>query len=167
MPRRFLAGLVLLSAALACGGDPVRPPEASYSLSIHAGSAQQGPAGSIVAQPLQVTVTDVAKQPVQGVVVRFRVVTGGGSLTDTIGVTGLGGIALTFARLGPTVGPQRFEAFMLRAPKTKITFDITATPGATLTRLEPASVAAGLRCRSDENRRWPTSIEPAAGSMRR
>jgi hypothetical protein len=143
MPRRFIARLLLLSAAIGCGGDPVRPPEASYSLSIHAGSAQQGPAGSILAQPLQVTVTDVANQPVQGVIVRFRAVTGGGTLTDTIGVTGLGGIAMTFARLGPTVGPQRFEAFMLRAPTTKITFDITATPAATLLRLEPAEVAAG------------------------
>ena len=119
------------------------PPEASYSIAIHGGAVQQGPAGSILEQPLQVTVTDVANQPVQGVVVRFRVVDGGGALTDTIGVTGLGGIALTFARLGAVVGPQRFEAVIARAPKTKVAFDVNATAGATLVRLEPASIKAG------------------------
>jgi hypothetical protein len=129
--------------ALACGGDPASPPEASYTIAIRAGSVQEGPAGSILAQPLQVTVADVASQPVQGVVVRFRPVSGGGSLTDTIGVTGMGGIALSFARLGPTVGPQRFEAYMARAPKTKVVFEITATAGAALTRIEPAPVEAG------------------------
>jgi hypothetical protein len=143
MPRRHLAGLVLLSTTFACGGDPVSPPEASYTIAIHGGSAQQGPAGSILEQPLQVTVSNVAGQPVQGVVVRFRAVQGGGSPSDTIGVTGLGGIALTFARLGATVGPQLFEAYMQRAPKTRVTFDVAATPGATLIRVEPTSVAAG------------------------
>jgi hypothetical protein len=142
MPRRFFVRLVFL-APLACGGDPVAPPEASYTIAIHGGSPQQGPAGSILEQPLQVTVSNVANQPVQGVVVRFREVTGGGTLTDTIGVTGLGGIALTHARLGAEVGPQRYEAFMLRAPDMRVTFELDATPGATLTRIEPASVRAG------------------------
>src|SRR5687767_5306151 len=143
MPRRSSVRLLLFVVPLACGGDPASPPEASYTIAIHAGSVQQGPAGSILAQPLQVTVADVANQPVQGVVVRFRSLSGGGSLTDTIGVTGTGGIALTFARLGPTVGPQRFEAFMARASGTKVVFEITATEGATLTRVEPATVEAG------------------------
>ncbi len=143
MLRRFFARLLPLSFAAACGGDPASPPEASYSIAIHGGSAQQGPAGSILEQPLQVTVTDVANQPVQGVIVRFRVVAGGGSLTDTIGVTGLGGIALTFARLGGAVGPHRYDALISRAPQTKVTFEVNATPGATLVRLEPASVKAG------------------------
>src|SRR5688500_14529725 len=71
MPRRFFVRLVFL-APLACGGDPVAPPEASYTIAIHGGSPQQGPAGSILEQPLQVTVSNVANQPVQGVVVRFR-----------------------------------------------------------------------------------------------
>ena len=143
MPRRFLVRLVLLSVALACSGDPASPPEASYTIAIRGGSAQQGRAGSILELPLQVTVTDVANQPVRGVVVRFRPVTGGGSVTDSIGLTGFGGIALTFARLGVTVGPQSFEAYLLRAPQVKVTFDVGATPAATLDRLEPASVKAG------------------------
>ena len=143
MPRRPLVRLVVLSVALACGGDPASPPEASYTIAIHGGSDQQGPAGSILEQPLQVTVSDVASQPVQGVVVRFRSVAGGGTLTDTIGVTGLGGIALTYARVGATVGPNQFEAFMLRAPEQRVTFEVDATPGATLVQVVPSTVAAG------------------------
>ena len=143
MSRQFVAWLLLITITTACGSDPVSPPEASYTISIHGGSDQQGPAGSILDQPLQVTVTDVANQPVQGVIVRFRAVSGGGSVTDTTGVTGLGGIALTFARLGTTVGPHQYEAFMVRASQKRVTFEVDATPGATLVRLEPASVEAG------------------------
>ena len=143
MTRQLIGRTILLTALIACGGDPISPPEASYTIAIHGGSDQQGPAGSILDQPLQVTVTDVANQPVQGVLVRFRAVSGGGSLTDTTGVTGIGGIALTYARLGSAVGPHAYEAFMVRAPAKRVTFEVDATPGATLVRLEPASVAAG------------------------
>ena len=137
--HRVASGLLLLSAALGCGSDPVAPPEASYTISIHGGADQQGPAGSILDEPLQVTVVDVANQPVQGVVVRFRVLSGGGSLTDSIGVTGTGGIALTFARVGSMTGPQQFEAAIRRVPTRKVTFDATASDPARLVRLGPGS----------------------------
>ena len=140
--RRVLSCVVALATILGCGSDPVAPPEASYTIAIHGGGDQQGPAGSILDEPLQVTVVDVANQPVQGVVVRFRVLSGGGSLTDSIGVTGPGGIAITYARVGGTVGPQLYEAAIRRAPNRKVTFEATATEPARITRLSSGSSAA-------------------------
>ncbi len=136
---RVVSYLIALAAVAACGSDPVAPPEASYTISVHGGSDQQGPAGSILDEPLQVTVVDVANQPVQGVVVRFRVLGGGGSLTDSIGVTGPGGVALTFARVGAAVGPQQFEAALRRAPARRVTFEATATDPARLIRISAGS----------------------------
>ena len=142
--HRSVLCLVLLAAASACGRDPVAPPEASYTISIHGGSDQQGPAGSVLNEPLQVTVVDVANQPVRGVIVRFRVLGGGGSLTDSIGVTGTGGVALTYARVGSSVGPQLYEAALRRAPKRKVEFEATASEPARLVRIEAGStIVAG------------------------
>jgi hypothetical protein len=143
MLRRSRASILLIAATVACSGDPASPPEASYTIAIHGGADQQGPAGSIAQQPLQVTVADVSNDPVQGVVVRFRAVSGGGGVTDSIGVTGLGGIALTFARLGGATGPQLYEASLLNAPSKSVTFELNATAAATLTRVDPATVKAG------------------------
>ncbi len=143
MLLRSFAPVLLIAAAVACSSDPASPPEASYTISIHGGADQQGPAGSIAQQPLQVTVANVTNQPVQGVVVSFRAVGGGGGVTDTVGVTGLGGIALTFARLGGSPGPQLYEAFLRKAPTRKVTFELNATAPATLTRVDPATVKAG------------------------
>jgi hypothetical protein len=142
--HRLISCLAVLTVTAACGSDPVVPPEASYTIAIHGGSDQQGPAGSILDEPLQVTVVNVANEPVQGVVVRFRVLNGGGSLTDSIGVTGPGGIALTFARVGSVIGPQEFEAALRRAPEHKVTFDATASEPARLISVGTgATVVAG------------------------
>ena len=142
MRRRSTIGLIAISTLAGCSGDPVAPPEASYTISVRSGSAQQGPAGSVLLQPLQVTVVDVANQPVRGVVVRFRALNGG-SLTDTIGVTALGGIAEASARLGATQGEQRFQAFLSRAPQKLVEFSVTATAGAVLTAVEPNAFEPG------------------------
>jgi hypothetical protein len=141
MSARKLASVVLLVAA--CSGDPNEPPEATYSISILAGDGQQGPAGSVLAQPLRVTVTNSANEPVQGVVVGFDALEGDGSLLDTIGVTGLGGVASTFARLGDAAGPHRYSAFLVRATDKVTVFAASATPPAVLTSVTPGTIAAG------------------------
>ena len=141
MSARKLPALLFVLAA--CSGDPNEPPEASYSISIVAGSSQQGPAGSVLPQPLQVVVRNSANEPVQGVVVGFDALEGGGSLLDTIGVTGLGGVATTLARLGPAVGPHRFSAFLVRATDKVTVFEASATPPAVLTTVTPGTFAAG------------------------
>ena len=140
--RRVLSCTLVLSLVLGCGSDPVAPPEASYTIAIHGGGDQQGPAGSILDEPLQVTVTNVENEPVQGVVVRFRVLSGGGSLTDSIGVTGPGGIAITYARVGNAVGPQVFEAAIRRAAQHKVVFEATASEPARLIRLSTGATAS-------------------------
>jgi hypothetical protein len=142
MRRGSTIGLIVVSTLAGCSGDPVAPPEATYTISVRSGSAQQGPAGSLLLQPLQVTVVDVANQPVRGVVVRFRALSGG-SLTDTIGVTALAGVAQASARLGPTQGEQRFQAFLSRAPQKMVEFSVTATAGAVLTAVEPSAFEPG------------------------
>ena len=140
---RVLPFVLVLGGAIACE-DPASPPEASYTIAIHGGSEQQGPVGSTLNDPLQVTVTNVENEPVQGVVVRFRVLSGGGSLTDSIGVTGPGGIAITFARVGGAVGPQLYEAAIRRVPAKKVTFEAMASEPVRLTRLSSgSSVNAG------------------------
>ena len=144
---------VSLSAATFCvasaglagcrGGEPAEP-AVIYTLSVRAGDAQTGPAGSLLEEPLQVAVRDPDNTPAKGVAVRFRVLGGrGGQLTDTIALTGSDGVARTLLR----VGNERDTAVVIASVRGQddraVSFRAVATPGAVLATVAPAVFAPG------------------------
>jgi len=74
------------------------------------GDAQAGPAGSGLAEPLVVQVTDAYGNGVAGVTVQWEVTAGGGSVDPATSVTDATGLASTRLTLGPTAGPNAVVA---------------------------------------------------------
>lgn len=138
-----LVGLVV--AVGGCSGkDPVGSKAPVYGLTIRGGDEQQGPAGSILSEELQVTVADPADEPVRGVVVRFRVLSGAGAtLSDTFSVTGLDGVARVQARLGPAQGEYKFQASLLKQDTVRVTFTEVATAPPRVTSVTKTSFGGG------------------------
>ena len=62
-------------------------------MTLYAGDAQTAPAGSAVAIPPAVLLQDSSGAPIEGMVVRFRIDQGGGSLTKTVDTTDANGVA--------------------------------------------------------------------------
>src|SRR5579883_2519405 len=118
---------------------------APASLAKSAGDAQTGPEGTKLPTALTVLVKDASGTPVPGQTVMFSVVTGGGSLSASSGLTdatGQAGVSLT---LGMTTGAQTVKATV--GSLTPVTFSETATAstysGAPLTgSTNPLDVAA-------------------------
>jgi hypothetical protein len=136
----------MLALSLAgCSGDgPTAPPSASYTISIHAGDAQSGPAGSVLDEPLQITVRDAANAPVRNQPVRFRVRSGAGaSLNDTLAVTGEDGVARSRLRLGAEGDTVRVLAFLPRLEDRALTFRAVGTAPPVLGSVAPVQLRAG------------------------
>ena len=88
---------------------------------------QQVEAGSVVTLPPSVTVFDADGNPLQGVVVTFAVVSGGGSATGVGQVSGPGGIATVGSwTMGPSIGPNTMTATV--AGLSPVLFTATAVP---------------------------------------
>jgi hypothetical protein len=111
--------LVLLSAYgcgggdLECGGPfcvPPPGPQEATRLRAGPGDGQIGVPGRMLAQPLEVIVTDDEDHPVQGVAVTFTVIQGGGSLSLTTTQTDYQGHAPVRWTLGPEPGTQTIQA---------------------------------------------------------
>lgn len=103
-----------LLAAASCGdSEPtaVRAPVV-LSLAVVGGANQSWIAGAELPQVLEVVVTRVDKnkpKPVKGVLVNFRVVTGGGSVFAGAAITNNDGIARDYWTLGPSPGVNTLE----------------------------------------------------------
>ena len=141
--------LVILAAVAtaACSKDtpPTQVPRA-IALAVKDGNDQSGPAGGVLAQPLQATATDARETAVPGTVVRFRVVRGGESgttLGDTIAVATLDGTASVELRLGTALDTSVVEAFLPDRPTAVARFRAVATPPPRLVGVVPSSFAAG------------------------
>jgi adhesin/invasin len=104
-------------------------PAPAAAIALTSGDAQTGVAGSPLAQPLVVTVTDAAKQPVAGFMVAFEVVTGGGALSATAVATDAQGRAAATLTLGKTAGPNSVAAKAAGLAGSPVTFSATGTPG--------------------------------------
>jgi hypothetical protein len=101
----------LAALSLACGGDGgTTPGGGAAALHVVSGDQQTAPPNAELPQPLVVRVTDGAGQPVEGQIVNFRVVSGGGSMFAGAGITDAQGIVQDRWTLGPTEGPQAAEA---------------------------------------------------------
>jgi hypothetical protein len=96
------------------------------------GNNQSSTAGTALANPLVVVVSDAAEHPVAGVSVSWTT-SGGGSLSETIVQTGADGRASVTRVLGNTAGPQSTRASVAGLSGSPVTFTHTAMVGAART----------------------------------
>ncbi len=101
--RATSGGLVteFAATAAAAAGPPV-------AVTVGAGNAQEGPAGSPLAEALTVVVRDAQGIGVAGALVTFT--PSEGSVEPGVATTNASGVAATTWTLGPTVGSQTLEA---------------------------------------------------------
>ncbi|HSJ65423.1 MAG TPA: IPT/TIG domain-containing protein [Gemmatimonadaceae bacterium] len=145
MPVRRLAVAVLALLVTACSNDSNGVDNEVVSIAIQGGDNQDGAAGSILALPIQVKITDPANDPVRGVAVIFRPATGTGvTLSDTVVTTGTDGVAGVTVRVGTQLGEYTIaRAFVRGTPSDSVTFRAEVTPGPGLTSVTPTTVQAG------------------------
>ena len=130
---RFVLGRALLVAALIVGcKESTGPagPRGATTLTVQSGDEQHALAGSAVALPLKVLVTNDDGEPVSDVLVNFAVRTGGGTIT--------GGAARTDAAGVATAGVWTLGAFLGEH-----------TVEASVTGLESVTFTANARCTTD------------------
>ncbi|PYO43889.1 MAG: hypothetical protein DMD29_01335, partial [Gemmatimonadetes bacterium] len=101
-------------------------------LKVAAGGQQAGAAGSAVAAPPAVRVTDQYGNPITGVAVTFAVATGGGSITGpaTINTGGDGLAAVGGWTLGTTAGANTLTATRSGLTGSPVTFSAVGGAGA-------------------------------------
>jgi hypothetical protein len=131
--------------AIACR-NPSTPdvPERFFTLLARAGDVRTGAAGSVLAEPLTVVVTDSVGTPVRGVPVSFRLVSGRGAvLLDSLLVSDAQGGASTQLRLGAAGDTAVVLAAFPGRDGGGVRFVAVAMAAAALTRVEPARVAGG------------------------
>ena len=146
-PVTTIFTFLVACTAVGCGKDaaPTQAPRA-VALAIKDGDGQSGPAGSILAQPIQATATDAKETAIPGAVVRFRVTRGaetGTALMDTIVVSGFDGTASVRLKLGSALDTSTVEAFLPDRPTIVIRFRAVATPPPRLDAVVPSSFSAG------------------------
>jgi len=95
-----------------------------------AGDGQTGAAGTALAGPLTVRVTDVYGNGIANQVVTFSVVSGGGTVVLAAPRTDSTGSVSATATLGAAIGPNVFQAARTGLAGTPIVFNATGTPGA-------------------------------------
>ena len=93
------------------------------------GGGQTDTVGSPLATPLAVEARATDGNGVGGVAVRFRALSAGGTVADSLVVTDAAGRASTSATLGGGLGPQSFEASVTGLTGSPVTFNATALAG--------------------------------------
>ncbi|MGB7213399.1 MAG: hypothetical protein WBC97_12325 [Gemmatimonadales bacterium] len=108
MPFKRLLPL-LLAAAAACGPDYSVVPSQSASVSIISGNTQVGSAGTTLAAPVVILVTDSTGAPAVGVAMTWTPSAGNGSVSASA-VTDAAGHASATWTLGSVIGDQHLTA---------------------------------------------------------
>lgn len=106
---------------------------AAAAIAIVSGNDQNGPAGSALAEPFVVLVTDAGSAPVNGATVSFAVTGGGGTLSAGNATTGPTGQASVTLTMGTTPGSNTVTATV--GALTPVTFSATGNP------LPPSAIA--------------------------
>lgn len=109
-PRLMAAALVILYLVMFSGCEKSETPEPVFFISLYSGDEQQSKLGTTLPEPLKVRVTYTDGAPVIGEVVRFRVISGDASVAASQMTTNTGGFALTWLRLGASVGEVTVRA---------------------------------------------------------
>jgi len=107
-PKHLAAFLAVIG--LACSGDGGGPQNGPTTIAATGGDNQVAPAGSQLATPLSVRVTDQAGAAVASVVVNWAAASGGGSVSAPTSTTDANGIATISRTLGPNAGTQTTTA---------------------------------------------------------
>ena len=97
------------------------------SLALVSGGGQSGAAGTLLPQPIVVTV-DSSGSPVSGYLVSFAPAAGSGSVSPIAAVTNASGQASTNWTLGPAAGTQSLAVTALGATGSPLTVTATALP---------------------------------------
>src|SRR2546426_2743342 len=100
-------------------------PTATQLLALVGGS-QIDTVGKLLSTPLEVQARAADGLGVGGVTVRFRALTGGGSVTDSVVVTDSAGRARTTVTLGGLLGGQTFDATVPGLSGSPVTFSVVA-----------------------------------------
>jgi hypothetical protein len=114
---------VLLTASCDDSTDPGQEPVAIALLD---GDGQDGSAGTALADPLRVVVTDAEGEPVRGVAVTWQVLTGDGSITPTSSTDAAGVAEATFT-LGPANGQHEASASVAGLTGSPVEFSAVAS----------------------------------------
>ncbi len=124
-PRCLVAALAI--AAAACGGDGSNQPGPPASLEVVAGGGQSAVVTNFVSIAPSVRVRDGNGNALSGIVVRYSVQSGGGTVTGDSARTDANGVAPSGSwRLGSITGAQSLRA---TAQSASVTITATATPG--------------------------------------
>lgn len=118
LPALLLAG---------CESDDATGPRI-VSITALTGLGQSGTVGAVLTSPLVVQAADQAGRPVEGVVIVWTVVSGGGVVTPSQTTTGADGKAQATFRLGSTLGTQSVQAELLGAQPALFTATASAAP---------------------------------------
>jgi adhesin/invasin len=97
-------------------------------ISLNGGDGQVAVAGSVLPIAPSVLLTDLALNPLQGVVVNFNITDGGGSVQGSPAVSDINGIAAPVSwTLGVAPGPNALSAFSASVPTAGSPILFTAT----------------------------------------
>ncbi len=99
------------------------------TISSSSGSQQSATVGTAIASPLVVEVRNSDNNPVSGVSVSWRSLSGGGQVSSCTSTSDSNGFAQCSWTLGPTAGTQEMEASIFSG-QSKTSFTATANPGA-------------------------------------
>lgn len=113
--RVWLLGILVVAASVTCREDVAGPLPQPATVRMVAGDNQVGQLGQPLADSLEVKVEDAQGQPVAGVAVDWTL-EGGGSVSQSRGVSGTDGMVEVQRVLGGTAGPQTTTATVAGLP---------------------------------------------------
>ena len=120
--RLRVAAVAMAAGTGACGASdsPTNPPPGPIPAGFTVfGAGQVGFVSEVLTKPIGVQVVDSASRAVSGRHrVRFSVTQGGGSVSDTVVLSGEDGLATVSWFLGPVTGPQQLAVRLADAPST-------------------------------------------------
>ena len=126
MFRRALVATVAVLMALGCSdGTSTAIPA---TLVISDGDNQNAPAGTPLAEPLEVRVTGTNQRAFRGATITWSVTSGAGTVSPTTSETNASGVATTTLTPGPTTGNVQVLA-SISADIAPVTFNATGTAG--------------------------------------
>jgi hypothetical protein len=113
----------------ACGSDSNVQPVVPTTISLVDGTDQTGRTGSVLPEPLTVSVTDNAGNAAQDVTVSWSVIAGGGTVSPATSVTDASGTASTEFTLGLAEGQHQVSAQASGLTGSPVVFTATAVNG--------------------------------------
>lgn len=134
-------------------------PGAATQITQPSGDGQQGMIGTMLAQPLAVTVADRSGNGVAGTAIAWAVVSGSASVNPTNAISNASGIAQTTVTLGATAGPISITATKVALAGSPQSFTATAQPIPTTAAV---SVGPGIIFTSQRNLSQNAAVDTIA-----